>query len=277
MVVELHAARANQHDIALLQRHVLACQRVLEVLARDPVLVGQHVQTLGRCHVNQHAARHQWREFLNARALPTPITQMLVGAEAVPDPAAYAEVVECVDVRARMAVHGERRARVAARGVHALAHVHGVVHHGAAWRVRHPELVVRIAGVLPAGHAHVVLGSEVIDLAACDALQDGSARGGRYQVQAADLVARPPGAGAHILAGTGRERVATVGMSQAGERCCHHEQQGRQAPDTGAEREVHECFLGSGAPFGASEKVRGSDLAQQDAQPFTQHVQGLGL
>jgi hypothetical protein len=58
-----------------------------------------------------------------------------------------------------------------------------------------------------------------------------AARGRRYQVQAADLVARPPGAGAHILAGSGRERVATVGMSQAGERCCHHEQQGGQAPD----------------------------------------------
>ncbi|KAG0752936.1 hypothetical protein G6F24_013284 [Rhizopus arrhizus] len=126
---------------------------------------------------------------------------MLVGTEAVPELAVDAEMTERVDVRAGVAVHRERRAGVAAGEVHGLAHAHRVVDFGAARRVSHPELVVRIAGVLPAGHADVVLGGQVIGLAAADPRQDRCARGLGDQVETADLVLRPPGAGADLLAG----------------------------------------------------------------------------
>ena len=191
---------------------VFCAQRGLQVLAGDAVLVRQHVHALERGHVDQHAARHQRREFLDAGALPAAIAQMFVGAKAVPDLAVDAEVVERVDVRAGVAVHGKGRAGVAAHRVHVLAHAHGIVDLGAARRVGHPELIAGIAGVLPAGHAHVVLGGQVIDLAAGHARHDGGARFGRDQVQPANFVIRAPGADADLLAGSGRARRRAVRM-----------------------------------------------------------------
>ncbi len=169
---------------------------------------------------------------------------MFVRAKPVPDPAVQAEVVERVDMGAGVAVHREGRAGVAGAGVQGIAHAHRIVDFGAAWCMRHPELVVRIARALPAGHADVVVGGQVVGAAAVDARQDRGAGFGRDQVEAADFIVGAPRAGADF-AGMTVDR----GGKGGGQQC----DQGQAARGARKQR-VHETGILLGARPGTGHR-----------------------
>ena len=80
-----------------------------------------------------------------------------------------------------------------------------VVDHRAGRRVRHPDLIVRIAGGDPGRHPHEVVDRQVIYPRRVDPGEDALSRVRRDQIEAADLVIGPVGAGADDVAGHGCE------------------------------------------------------------------------
>ena len=143
-------------------------KRGLYIGLGNAITIGQHVEAFGRGNIQQQSPRDNGRYGLRTCFCPAPIAQVCLGVEIVPDLAIQSKVVQRIDVGAGVAVHRECGAGVAAGEVHGLAHAHRVVHHRAARGVGHPELVVRVAGILPAGHADVVFGGQVIGFAAAD-------------------------------------------------------------------------------------------------------------
>ena len=199
IVVVAHSARAYQHHVALLQLDALQLQRVAQVLAADAIIVRQLLQALGSGHVDQHAACDDGRQFFGAGDGPATVAEVFGFAKAIPDFAVQAEMIQGVDMRTRVGVHRYRRAGITDVAVHLFADLHRIGHDIAMRRMGHPHLVRRIAGRLPARHADIKIDRQVIAFLTRHPAQYGAARGRRDQVQAADLVFRPPRADADLL------------------------------------------------------------------------------
>jgi len=56
----------NDHGIPGLQREVLLCQSLLQILHRNLIGFRQYIHTLQRGHVDQHTPRHQRADILDA-------------------------------------------------------------------------------------------------------------------------------------------------------------------------------------------------------------------
>ena len=63
---ELAPAGVDEDGVARLQRHVLLLERALEVLDRDLVGVAEHLDALEAGDVDQHAARDQRADLVDA-------------------------------------------------------------------------------------------------------------------------------------------------------------------------------------------------------------------
>jgi len=48
----------DDHRIAGLKRELLGSQRLLEILNRDLVLIGEHIYTFERRYIDHHASSH---------------------------------------------------------------------------------------------------------------------------------------------------------------------------------------------------------------------------
>ena len=70
------------HDrVARFQLHFFLRERLLQIVRRDDVAALQHVHILSARHVDQHAARHDVRNFLDAQfweALSPPAVKSLL-------------------------------------------------------------------------------------------------------------------------------------------------------------------------------------------------------
>src|SRR5207248_4919261 len=114
-----------------------------------------------------------------------------------------APMVQRVDMRAAMRVHGEYFARVADLLIDLAGLPGQVVDDRSRRRVRHPDLIVRVPGGGPRRHAHEIFDGEVVVPRSVHAGEDARARLRGYHVQSADLVVGPVRTGADDVAGHG--------------------------------------------------------------------------
>jgi hypothetical protein len=78
-------AGVDDDGVARLQVHVLPLQRLLQVLHGDLVRVAEHVHALERRHVDEHTARHQGADLLDAELAEAGARRDVVGPEVIPD------------------------------------------------------------------------------------------------------------------------------------------------------------------------------------------------
>ena len=119
---------------------------------------------------------------------------MVVGAELIPDFAVQAEVIEGVNVGARMRIHGDRIPRVGHAFIDLARHLERIGGDGPAGRVRHPEMIGGVPeGTTTARHPRVQVDAEIVDLATHDLLQNGESGGVGHHIQGADFIGGAPG------------------------------------------------------------------------------------
>ena len=214
----LHLSGADEHDVAAAELELLARRRAAQVVGADHVPVGHAVGAVERSDVEDDAARDQRRVVVCAAHRPGAAAEMLLGAEPVPVMVVVAEVDQRVYVRSEMRVHRDGVAAVRVLAVHVGAHPGGVVGDGAVRRVRHRDLIRRIAEGLERRHAHEVVDRQVEDVGTAGSREQGQRRLGRDPVQPADLVARAPRAPRHANAVALEQRLVRQLLSHEGRR-----------------------------------------------------------
>ena len=195
----------DDHRIAWLQREVLSLQRLLQIRYRDLVVVGQHVGAFERGDVDQHAARDERADVLDAQLREARPGRDLVELEAVVEAVLDRLVGEAVELRAHLADLGQDHLFVAAASIRLGVHERPLDVHVESPRARNRHV----------GREHV---ADLDDLAGAD--QAGRAQHGLglHVVARPALVAGAPLRGAPLAVRRGPPRLSVERFAEQNER-----------------------------------------------------------
>ena len=102
---QTHAAGADEDDVPGVQFRALMLEAATQIRLADAVTRRQDVDANQRGDVEHHAARDDGRMLVNTGLTPSAATEMLVDGEAVEDATTIAEMVQGIDMGARMSIH----------------------------------------------------------------------------------------------------------------------------------------------------------------------------
>ena len=157
--------------------------------------------------IDYHTAADDRRIVLGTTDEPVAAAEVVLLVPAVPEHAVVAKVVERVEVRAAVRVHLDCVTRIRVRLEQLGVDAGQAVDDRAIRRVRHPDVVDRIAGGDPGRHALEVIDGEVEDLGSVEARQQLGLPRRIHPVETTDLVVFPPRALRYLSSFDGLHRL----------------------------------------------------------------------
>ena len=156
ILIEVHTSRADQNYITIAEFDALLVDSIDEIVTGHSIAVRQHIDAFSRRNINQDTTSDDRWNVFGTRHFPTPITEVFVGTETVPDLTVQSKVVKGINVGTHVRVHRDCGTGVTHVLVHRPAKRERIVVDRAVRRVGHPDAVVWITGGLPARHANEV-------------------------------------------------------------------------------------------------------------------------